>query len=211
MSDFMYLTGYEIPRNRIFIRGRRARYFAPGSWIKSKIELARWFYSFCSNIDKFGVLKFISLSSFSSQVGDMVWLIPGHCDPTVNLHDWMVGIRDDKVETIWPITGRGPGVWKEEENSFWDFVLHAWVNFHARFGFVGSLRNYHLPILKRTFGTWRQGTRKLCSRLQFPNISSRLNHSTNYRFDHARWRGFHSSTFLAINGILRFSDCGESS
>jgi len=44
------------------------------------------------------------------KVGDMVWLIPGHCDPTVNLHDWMVGIRDDKVETIWPITGRGPGV-----------------------------------------------------------------------------------------------------
>jgi len=44
------------------------------------------------------------------KVGDVVWLIPGHCDPTVNLHDWMVGIRGGKVETIWPITGRGPGV-----------------------------------------------------------------------------------------------------
>jgi D-serine deaminase-like pyridoxal phosphate-dependent protein len=22
-----------------------------------------------------------------------VWLIPGHCDPTVNLHDWLVGVR----------------------------------------------------------------------------------------------------------------------
>ena len=44
------------------------------------------------------------------QVGDVVWLIPGHCDPTVNLHDWMIGIRDGKVETVWPITGRGPGV-----------------------------------------------------------------------------------------------------
>lgn len=43
-------------------------------------------------------------------VGDLVWLIPGHCDPTVNLHDWMVGVRDGKVETMWPITGRGPGV-----------------------------------------------------------------------------------------------------
>jgi len=43
-------------------------------------------------------------------VGDLVWLIPGHCDPTVNLHDWMIGVRDGKVETMWPITGRGPGV-----------------------------------------------------------------------------------------------------
>jgi len=44
------------------------------------------------------------------KVNDLVWLIPGHCDPTVNLHDWMIGVRDGKVETIWPITGRGPGV-----------------------------------------------------------------------------------------------------
>jgi len=44
------------------------------------------------------------------KVSDLVWLIPGHCDPTVNLHDWMVGVRDGKVETLWPITGRGPGV-----------------------------------------------------------------------------------------------------
>ena len=22
-----------------------------------------------------------------------LWLIPGHCDPTVNLHDWMIGVR----------------------------------------------------------------------------------------------------------------------
>src|SRR5207253_2425409 len=22
------------------------------------------------------------------RIGDQVWLIPGHCDPTVNLHDW---------------------------------------------------------------------------------------------------------------------------
>lgn len=43
-------------------------------------------------------------------VGELVWLIPGHCDPTVNLHDWMIGVRDGKVETMWPITGRGPGV-----------------------------------------------------------------------------------------------------
>ncbi len=26
-------------------------------------------------------------------LGEVLWLIPGHCDPTVNLHDWMVGVR----------------------------------------------------------------------------------------------------------------------
>jgi len=25
--------------------------------------------------------------------GQTLWLIPGHCDPTVNLHDWLIGVR----------------------------------------------------------------------------------------------------------------------
>jgi len=45
----------------------------------------------------------------SLPVGDKVRLIPGHCDPTVNLHDWYVGMRDNRVEALWPITARGPG------------------------------------------------------------------------------------------------------
>ncbi len=40
-------------------------------------------------------------------IGDKLKLIPGHCDPTVNLYDWYVGIRDNRVEAIWPITARG--------------------------------------------------------------------------------------------------------
>jgi len=26
-------------------------------------------------------------------LGATLWLIPGHCDPTVNLHDWLIGVR----------------------------------------------------------------------------------------------------------------------
>ena len=37
------------------------------------------------------------------KLGDKVWLIPGHCDPTVNLHDWYVGVRDGRVEVLWPV------------------------------------------------------------------------------------------------------------
>ena len=42
-------------------------------------------------------------------VGDKLRLIPGHCDPTVNLYDWLVGYRADRVEALWPVSARGLG------------------------------------------------------------------------------------------------------
>lgn len=47
--------------------------------------------------DPAGVLK----------VNDKLRLVPGHCDPTCNVHDWYVGVRGGKVETLWPISARG--------------------------------------------------------------------------------------------------------
>ncbi len=41
------------------------------------------------------------------KINDKLKLIPGHCDPTCNVHDWYVGVRNGKVEKIWPITARG--------------------------------------------------------------------------------------------------------
>ncbi|HZP85223.1 MAG TPA: DSD1 family PLP-dependent enzyme [Burkholderiales bacterium] len=41
------------------------------------------------------------------KLGDKIRLIPGHCDPTVNLYDWLVCYRGDRVEDIWPISARG--------------------------------------------------------------------------------------------------------
>ncbi len=40
-------------------------------------------------------------------LGTKLSLIPGHCDPTVNLYDWYVCYRKDRVEALWPITARG--------------------------------------------------------------------------------------------------------
>jgi D-serine deaminase-like pyridoxal phosphate-dependent protein len=40
-------------------------------------------------------------------LGDRLRLIPGHCDPTVNLHDWYVCYRGERVEAVWPVTARG--------------------------------------------------------------------------------------------------------
>jgi 3-hydroxy-D-aspartate aldolase len=36
-------------------------------------------------------------------------LVPGHCDPTVNLHDWLVALRGDRVEAVWRVVARGAG------------------------------------------------------------------------------------------------------
>ncbi|MGZ2257330.1 3-hydroxy-D-aspartate aldolase BhcC [Roseobacter sp. A03A-229] len=41
------------------------------------------------------------------KVNDKLKLVPGHCDPTCNVHDWYVGVRNGKVETLWPISARG--------------------------------------------------------------------------------------------------------
>ena len=43
------------------------------------------------------------------KVNDKLRLVPGHCDPTCNVHDWYVGVRNGKVETLWPVTARGMG------------------------------------------------------------------------------------------------------
>jgi len=47
--------------------------------------------------DKAGVLK----------VNDKLRLVPGHCDPTCNVHDWYVGVRNGRVEVVWPVSARG--------------------------------------------------------------------------------------------------------
>jgi len=41
------------------------------------------------------------------KVNDKLRLVPGHCDPTCNVHDWYVGLRDGKVAALWPVSARG--------------------------------------------------------------------------------------------------------
>jgi len=40
-------------------------------------------------------------------LGDKLLLVPGHCDPTVNLYDWFVCVRGGVVEALWPVSARG--------------------------------------------------------------------------------------------------------
>lgn len=59
-------------------------------------------YIKCS--DEHGV---ISDPDGALKVNDKLKLVPGHCDPTCNVHDWYVGVRNGKVETVWPVSARG--------------------------------------------------------------------------------------------------------
>jgi len=59
-------------------------------------------YIKCS--DEHGVIED---PSGALKVGDTLRLVPGHCDPTCNVHDWYVGVRGGKVECLWPVSARG--------------------------------------------------------------------------------------------------------
>jgi 3-hydroxy-D-aspartate aldolase len=41
------------------------------------------------------------------KINEKLKLVPGHCDPTCNVHDWYVGVRNGVVERIWPVSARG--------------------------------------------------------------------------------------------------------
>jgi 3-hydroxy-D-aspartate aldolase len=55
--------------------------------------------------DEHGVIELAGPGSVA--LGQKIRLVPGHCDPTVNLYDWLVCCRDDRVEALWPISARG--------------------------------------------------------------------------------------------------------
>jgi 3-hydroxy-D-aspartate aldolase len=57
--------------------------------------------------DEFGSIKITGTPSKSYKIGDKLECIVPHCDPAVNEYDWIYGTRKDKVEVVWPITGRG--------------------------------------------------------------------------------------------------------
>jgi D-serine deaminase-like pyridoxal phosphate-dependent protein len=56
--------------------------------------------------DEFGSITFKEARK-EWKMGEKMELIVPHCDPVVNLYDYIYGIRKDRVETVWEITARG--------------------------------------------------------------------------------------------------------
>lgn len=65
---------------------------------------------FVNGGDEHGILRRRGAAPLPA-LGETVWLIPGHCDPTVNLHEHYVvvrgGLEGGRVEAVWPIEARG--------------------------------------------------------------------------------------------------------
>ncbi|WP_026436177.1 DSD1 family PLP-dependent enzyme [Acidovorax sp. JHL-9] len=61
--------------------------------------------------DEHGLLYADSPQARLPALGQMLWLVPGHCDPTVNLHDFLIGVRGGlaagAVERIIRVDARG--------------------------------------------------------------------------------------------------------
>ena len=56
--------------------------------------------------DEHGVVR-VAPGSAAPALGAKLKLVPGHCDPTVNLYDWLIAVRGDRVEGLWPVAARG--------------------------------------------------------------------------------------------------------
>ncbi len=56
--------------------------------------------------DEHGTLNF-GPETTAPKLGEKLRLVPGHCDPTVDRHDWYVGVRKGRVECLWPVAARG--------------------------------------------------------------------------------------------------------
>ncbi|MEA2773192.1 MAG: 3-hydroxy-D-aspartate aldolase [Acetobacteraceae bacterium] len=61
---------------------------------------------YTSASDEHGKLQYGSETA-APKVGEKLRLVPGHCDPTVDKFDWYVGVRNGRVECLWPVAARG--------------------------------------------------------------------------------------------------------
>ncbi|HET9978182.1 MAG TPA: DSD1 family PLP-dependent enzyme, partial [Burkholderiaceae bacterium] len=76
----------------------------PRVWGRDDLE-------FANGGDEHGILRPRTPGAPLPALGETVWLIPGHCDPTVNLHDRMIGVRGGleggAVERVIAVDARG--------------------------------------------------------------------------------------------------------
>jgi 3-hydroxy-D-aspartate aldolase len=56
--------------------------------------------------DEHGKME-VGSETVAPKLGEKLRLVPGHCDPTVDRYDWYVGVRNGRVECLWPIAARG--------------------------------------------------------------------------------------------------------
>jgi D-serine deaminase-like pyridoxal phosphate-dependent protein len=63
-------------------------------------------FRYTAGSDEFGAIQYDEANK-TYKVGDKLELIVPHCDPVVNEYDVYYGVRNDRVEAVWPVTARG--------------------------------------------------------------------------------------------------------
>ena len=103
-SLFVLATVMSAPARERAVVDAGLKAFAFDSGPPRRLRRARLDYVKAS--DEHGVLAVAAALARRSSATDS-GSIPGHCDPTVNLYDWIVGVRGARVECLWPVAARG--------------------------------------------------------------------------------------------------------
>jgi 3-hydroxy-D-aspartate aldolase len=101
---FVLATVMSTPQSRIAVLDAGHKSVAvdsglPEVWQRPDIR-------YVSAADEHGKLE-VASETAPPQLGEKLRLVPGHCDPTVDRHDWYVGMRGRRVECLWPVSARG--------------------------------------------------------------------------------------------------------
>jgi D-serine deaminase-like pyridoxal phosphate-dependent protein len=95
------VMSHPVPARAVVDAGLKAHSVDSGMPVVVGVAGAR----FTRASDEHGIIELDGPGTVS--MGEKIRLVPGHCDPTVNMHDWFVAVRGERVEDIWPIAARG--------------------------------------------------------------------------------------------------------
>ena len=72
------------------------------------VDILKHFASsgFADAVDEADADSALAWPADAPKVGDIVWLQPGHIDPTVNLYDALCVVDEDGAVETWPIDAR---------------------------------------------------------------------------------------------------------
>lgn len=102
---FVLLTAISRPRSGAITVDGGYKSFASDSVAPVAHDLPGLRYHFAG--DEHGVLQLLD-DAPKIELGDRIRMVTPHCDPTINLHDWMVLLEEDGlVHELWPVAARG--------------------------------------------------------------------------------------------------------
>lgn len=102
---FVLLTAISQPRRGAITVDGGYKSFASDSVAPVAHDLPGLRYHFAG--DEHGILQQLD-GAPQLKLGDRIRMVTPHCDPTINLHDWMLPVdADGMVRELWPVAARG--------------------------------------------------------------------------------------------------------